>query len=711
MKLSEQRDEVLIGGAQSVDAFTIKASAKAFSILSSNLYSNPLGSMIRELSTNAYDAHVMVGKKAEPFIITLPNSMDPSFKIRDFGPGLSNQEIHSVYTTFFESTKTDSNDVVGCLGLGSKSPFGVADSFTITSFHGGKRTVYSSFLNDARIPSIAKFVEEDTDEENGIEIEVAIKEENFYQFSKEVNKQLKYFTVKPEVRGNSDFEWHVNEEYLYTGNGWKMVAEGREPRVIQGQIQYPINTEDMGNAYSNASDGVRAILDRSILFEVAIGDVNIAPSREALSYDDATCENIIKAAQKILDELPAQVRESIEGCDSEYEARLKYDAIMTNLNRGHYHDNSISRQIAKSGEIMWNDKDVSTRDFSLAQADITSAVKFTRNYNGRFQKTKVSAYKPWNSEEDANWDFTAMPLNNIFWVYSTEDDKAVEGRSKQYGNVNFSDTFSLIIIKTTLTVSQLADRMGLKVTDLVIAADLPKVKRAPRSSTTKKQGPKEFTVQLFNKRAWKRTDQWESVVEENDLLGLEGYYVHLDRFEVSGKDGRRRGSLKEFISGAVELGILSTDDKVYGLRKMNQKRNHNLEELFEHVKTAVKSAKVPQRYVWHNNSRVIERLERFVVTDLKIVANTVRADSPMKPIIDAIIFNNLNHYSGHALSILEEAGQASNTVDITTESEKVDEIYPMVSQGGYYMDLTLLLNYVVQIDTLIELNGGVLPTA
>ena len=102
MKLSEQRDEVLIGGAQSVDAFTIKASAKAFSILSSNLYSNPLGSMIRELSTNAYDAHVMVGKKAEPFIITLPNSMDPSFKIRDFGPGLSNQEIHSVYTTFFE---------------------------------------------------------------------------------------------------------------------------------------------------------------------------------------------------------------------------------------------------------------------------------------------------------------------------------------------------------------------------------------------------------------------------------------------------------------------------------------------------------------------------------------------------------------------------------------------------------------------------------
>ena len=89
MIITDEKQQVLVAGAQSVDAFTIKASAKAFQILSSNLYSNPLGSMIRELSTNAYDAHVMVGKADEPFHLTLPNSLEPSFKIRDFGPGLS----------------------------------------------------------------------------------------------------------------------------------------------------------------------------------------------------------------------------------------------------------------------------------------------------------------------------------------------------------------------------------------------------------------------------------------------------------------------------------------------------------------------------------------------------------------------------------------------------------------------------------------------
>ena len=182
MIFEKERNDVIVAGAKSVDAFTIKASARAFEILSSNLYSNPLGSMIRELSTNAYDAHVMVGKAQEPFHLTLPSVLEPSFKIRDFGPGLSHNDIMNIYTTFFESTKTNSNDMVGCLGLGSKSPFGVADNLTVTSFFQGEKTIYSAFLNADRIPSIALFHKEPTDEPNGVEIEVAINADDFKVF-------------------------------------------------------------------------------------------------------------------------------------------------------------------------------------------------------------------------------------------------------------------------------------------------------------------------------------------------------------------------------------------------------------------------------------------------------------------------------------------------------------------------------------------------
>ena len=41
--------------------FKIKTSATAFKILSEGLYSNKIGSMIRELICNAYDAHCAAG--------------------------------------------------------------------------------------------------------------------------------------------------------------------------------------------------------------------------------------------------------------------------------------------------------------------------------------------------------------------------------------------------------------------------------------------------------------------------------------------------------------------------------------------------------------------------------------------------------------------------------------------------------------------------
>src|SRR5687768_10932663 len=63
--------------------FRIKASRKAFEILSGNLYSNKLAACVRELSTNAVDSHVMAGKPTDPIIVHLPNSLEPYFSVKD----------------------------------------------------------------------------------------------------------------------------------------------------------------------------------------------------------------------------------------------------------------------------------------------------------------------------------------------------------------------------------------------------------------------------------------------------------------------------------------------------------------------------------------------------------------------------------------------------------------------------------------------------
>jgi hypothetical protein len=118
MEVEKIINSVTRSGAFAESAFSIKASSKAFDILSSKLYNNVPKAIIRELSTNAYDAQVEAGKADTQFEVHLPNAMDPTLKIRDFGAGLSHDGIIDIYTTYFESTRTTSNAYAGCLGLG-----------------------------------------------------------------------------------------------------------------------------------------------------------------------------------------------------------------------------------------------------------------------------------------------------------------------------------------------------------------------------------------------------------------------------------------------------------------------------------------------------------------------------------------------------------------------------------------------------------------
>ena len=72
--------------------YSIEATAKAFSILSDSLYSNKIKAVIRELSTNAYDAHIAAGNAETPFYINLPTALDSQFWVRDYGTGLNKED-------------------------------------------------------------------------------------------------------------------------------------------------------------------------------------------------------------------------------------------------------------------------------------------------------------------------------------------------------------------------------------------------------------------------------------------------------------------------------------------------------------------------------------------------------------------------------------------------------------------------------------------
>ena len=144
MKLHSSTHIVEKSGNFEENQFSIEASAKAFMILSDGLYSNKILAVIRELSTNAYDSHVDAGREDRAFDVHLPTRLEPFFHVRDYGTSMTHDQCMTLYTTYFRSTRNDSNDSVGCLGLGSKAPFAYADSFTVEAFKDGEKRVYAA---------------------------------------------------------------------------------------------------------------------------------------------------------------------------------------------------------------------------------------------------------------------------------------------------------------------------------------------------------------------------------------------------------------------------------------------------------------------------------------------------------------------------------------------------------------------------------------
>ena len=86
-------------------------------LLSSNLYSDPEQSFIREIVSNAWDSHVEAGTTDIPVIIKFNKNSYNNWEIsiRDFGTGLSLERFKEVYCNIGSSTKRESNEFIGGL--------------------------------------------------------------------------------------------------------------------------------------------------------------------------------------------------------------------------------------------------------------------------------------------------------------------------------------------------------------------------------------------------------------------------------------------------------------------------------------------------------------------------------------------------------------------------------------------------------------------
>jgi len=304
MKLQQPNHDLSHNLSAPTKTFGIKWSREAFLVLSKSLYANPHGAIIRELYSNMVDSHTRAGVKRSPEI-HFPSDFNPDLRFKDYGTGMAPEQIETLYSTYFDSDKRDTNNEIGGHGLGSKTPFAVTDSFTVSTRWHGTKHVYAVFVNESGMPDISKLGAFPTDEPNGMEVAMALPKSDLDTLRGELRKQLDFFDMRPVVSGALPPEpvsYIFRNEYI--GFIKSDYRRSSDPCVVMGGVAYYFSWQDLPAEIYNKHDIIYTRNNFAIFAN--IGDLDTQASREKLSFDG---ESLLKL-DKLLSRATAYVRQA-----------------------------------------------------------------------------------------------------------------------------------------------------------------------------------------------------------------------------------------------------------------------------------------------------------------------------------------------------------------------------------------------------------------
>ena len=257
-------------------------------MLSKNLYSDSIGSTIRECASNALDSHRRVGCE-EPIIVSFKRNSQADtyeFAVEDFGIGLDADDVRNIISKYGKSTKRDSNTELGMMGLGFKAPLAYSSSFYFVCRKDFMERKYMMYEGEDT-NSIDLLYEKPTAEPNGVKVIVPVDYSDRYQFYNKIKEQLAYFDnvyfdVEPMGSYNvpNDFTIYRAEHFQYS-----QIATNSDMHLCLDNVSYPIDWEKLGIE--------RIRMKMALRFSLSDG-LFPTPNREAIRYTKEAKETILK---------------------------------------------------------------------------------------------------------------------------------------------------------------------------------------------------------------------------------------------------------------------------------------------------------------------------------------------------------------------------------------------------------------------------------
>ena len=720
MKYGTQASKTIIsGGMEAPQQFCIQNSQIAFETLSSRLYTDPIRAVIRELSCNAYDAHVAAGKKDEPFEVTLPTNFDPNFHIRDYGPGMSHDQVLSLYCTYFASDKTKDNSVIGAFGLGSKSPFayflrnGKTGGFAVISCHGGKVRTYAAFIDNG-FPKVELQEEMDTMPDNtGLEVIFPVEQRDVWEFENKAQEVFEFFDPLPKFNKHMEI---ARPEYAIETKRWglrKNDSNGKGIRAVMGGVAYTVGSIDV----SRLNEAQQQVLNMPLDIFYSIGEVNPAVSRENLQLDARTIEAIKNSLDEVYGEILEQVKKKVDAAANMWEGKmiiwnmLQHDAIAGIVSAA-YKKGQLSGQYANFT------LDSTDKNLTVNELDFTSiqVYRYERSWRRRgSQREEMFTLKPEDRRlalENVKRGLTEREGYECSFKVTPEVafimDDMKPGRANKYTNVyaqnKESDNPDKRVVYLVSPRKDASQKAALAEADALLAALgnppvtlastlqekyihlFPKREYAPRE-----RGVLRFNEQsYYSSRSWRYA--WRSATAEQVGTGDGSVklYVTIEGRNREPQDVFSAGSPKSFsslLSHMKESGLFGMDAStpVFGLRKNAKlRREKGWTELKGYVLEAAKRELTPAREA--SLSLKVHSFSSDWEFALDYIGKHRPLDdsSPLQRFADelAAAKKALGKSGEHFASVLGMIGIEANAMDFNEGWAKVKAQYPVLSVFG-----------------------------
>lgn len=325
-----------------------------------DLYEDPESAVLRESVTNARDSHIVAGNSA-PVEVYLPTELSPSLRVKDYGVGMSRDDIVEIYSLYGASTKRESNEVNGVLGLGCKAPLTYTDQFIVIGTKDGVKTMVSVSREQDGAGTMTIVEESATSEPNGVEVIVPTRRNN--SFAEKAAALFQYWEAATVL---VDGEEPARIEGL-TVSGSIMLVKSvySHDTVVMAGVPYKI-PQEFSPLGRHGGYVTVAWVDN--------GDVNFTPSRESLQMTGRTKARLEKLKFEANAAVTAAVQKEVTACTKPYEALAKATSWRSAVRSG-------------IGGLQFKGQDIPRTLLQENQNDVIEAMKQERRgshktYNG-----------------------------------------------------------------------------------------------------------------------------------------------------------------------------------------------------------------------------------------------------------------------------------------------------------------------------------------